>query len=388
MVLKSVPVRLDKDEIFIRNAIQTMSRANRRKTGIRLYAEIQRLKRLNLDYSVRKFWVVKEAAGLRKGDKVYEKHEVIEMKAKGYRFRDILTFGKETRKELKPMVEILDNPLECQHGFTKNKSILTALNDMTNCGLFANSYVFVDLENAFNQITTHQFYLMLRRMFFLNEEDAQWFSKVMSFKGHLFQGNPISPVVFNILSRFISVNIEKMSKGALRVVQYADDIVVVSNQKYVPNGTVGWIIKMVEYAGWKVNPSKVAVRSEKHNWCHLGVRSVNGKLFNKGIRRLKKKVKWLYHVWKYGVRFSNTAMSKVTGLPISLFFFIKGNGAWYKAVRDYLFHARTSDIRFYNLLYQINMDFAREKDPIGFKSLKENILNCLDYNLTHTITMI
>lgn len=282
------------------------------------------------------FWVVKEGRGYQKGDIILSKDEALRVQENGGRLRDIYTYRKEVRKQLKEIAKVLD--LECpwQHGFHAKRGVHTAWSEIKDRG---NYRLLIDLKNAFCQITRGQLYMLLRKTFDLNKADSLWFSRMMcDHTGHMFQGNPITPAVFNLLSARIGKIIE--ANTALTVVQYADDLTICSHSPITPKER-NKVRKLIKYTGWEVNMKKVHYRRSTQYTTTLGItQDTRGNIRAENVTRFKKVVRWLEHVRVKEKASAKTtsaeALSKKTakdGKPILLKSVVNGMKAWLIGVK-------------------------------------------------------
>lgn len=238
------------------------------------------------------FWVVKVAKGYKKGDKILNKREAERVLKSGGKLRDIYTFTKPVRDKLKRIAEVLDLKCEWQHGFHKERGVHTAWTEIKQQGGY---FLLVDLKNAFCQISRGQLYGVLRRVFDLNKADSLWFSKVMcDNQGMMFQGNPITPAIFNILSARIGKILHKNTEYTL--IQYADDLTICSKTP-LSHKDIGFVKKLISYTGWEVNREKVHYIRRKRRFSTLGItQEKDGKIHANGTSKLKKVVRWLNHI--------------------------------------------------------------------------------------------
>lgn len=362
-----------KEKILVANANKTLSKALRIKVGKRIYHEVNRLKSLNLSWSIGSFWVVKKCPGYHRGDKVFDRKLVEEMTAKGAKFRPILCYNKETNKQLHFLAEMLDIPCEWQHGFTHGKGVITAVNDIVEKeGLFGVSKVFIDLQDAFNQITENEVRALLHVTFRLNLKDADWLAHRMCYKGNLFQGNPVAPLLFNVFSRYIGYNVQKQSKGLIKLVQYADDLTFIIQKDYTPKSLIKFIFKMINWAQFKCNPAKTEKRKAGSKWGCLGLYHDGTGMKIRGQRKLKKKIMWFYHMIKLKTYLS-LRRNKI-GINIPIPCIIKGLAEWYSCVYKNTQSSKHSH-QFMSKLYQIKKEIASIKIKDCYKeNFRENFV--------------
>jgi hypothetical protein len=280
--------------------------------------------------------VVKSAPGYTKGAKVFEASEVKRLEEAGGKFRPILCYCKDTNKALKPLAKALAIPCEWQHGFMPQKGVLTAAGAIEyEEGLFGKSKVFIDLKDAFNQITLEQVREMFHLVFFLNKTDSDWLARRMCHTGFLFQGNPVAPLIFNILSRFIGLNVHKQTKGAVKLVQYADDLTFIVNRDYVPQRYIRWLYKLIRWAGWTPNEAKTEVQKSHNNWGCLGLRRFRNGYIARKQRNIKAKIRFFHHLIVKRHITTTRRLNKI-GEPIGADAMVKGLAAWLMGIHQHL----------------------------------------------------
>ncbi len=261
------------------------------KRGKMLLAACKRLRSLNLDWKVNQMGVLKDPyKGLKKGDKVFNPAKGKdpswkEVTKAGIRTRTILYYPKETRQAVrKCLIKALDMPAPWQHGFTHKQGIADAFKPTLNY----QSLAAIDLESAFDQIEEKQVYWLFKKTYDLNHKDSEWLAHVMCHNGYVFQGNPVAPLIFNLLSSTIGW---RLTKAGIKITQYADDLMILSPYPYLGWRFLRFICGVIEDEGWKVNPKKTK-KFRKHKFKFLGVtHSTRNGTHVTGVRKLKKKTK-------------------------------------------------------------------------------------------------
>lgn len=177
---------------------------------------------------------------------------------------------KDKRKLLALMskkLEILVNKkYNNVHGFLTNRSIetnaATHLKEM-NKSSDINKFLALDLENFFEQITFKDVYKMCVKIFEWNKELSRKFAFQMCIDGHLYQGNPLSPVITNILSNVLDERLAKLcNKCNIVYTRYADDLTFASSKKFT-NSIKSLIIDIIRDCGFNVNPEKTVSNNYK-----------------------------------------------------------------------------------------------------------------------------
>lgn len=295
----------------------------------------------NLDWKVRNFWVVKkDYQGRHRGDKIFNKSEMRNFVANGGKVRPIQTYCKDTRKELRGLMQVFDIPVPNQVGFTAGKNIFSVAEDFKD----EKATLLVDLEDAFNQITQNQVYLILREVFDLNEKDSKRFARVMCVNGCLFQGNPLAPLIFNIWSsRLVHV----MTLCGLNFKQYADDITIVSKYDSISYSFMRFICGLITQLGFKVNRDKLE-RQRKTRTRTLGLDRRKVRIYGlypQRVRKLKAKIKYLVFLFeKRDIRFTNHLTKD--GKPLRLSWVIAGLHNWLRECKE---HSETFGLDDYHI---------------------------------------
>lgn len=177
---------------------------------------------------------------------------------------------KEKRKLLAQMskkLEILVNKkFNNVHGFLTNRSIetnaATHFKEMEKSNDI-NKFLALDLENFFEQITFKDVYNMCVKIFGWNKELSRKFAFQMCIDGHLYQGNPLSPVITNILSNVLDERLAKLcNKCNIVYTRYADDLTFASSKKFT-NSIKSLIICIIRDCGFNVNPEKTVSNNYK-----------------------------------------------------------------------------------------------------------------------------
>lgn len=155
-----------------------------------------------------------------------------------------------TRIRLLSIAKILEKlATDEMHGFIPNKGIHTFWQQIQD----AKSMNKIDLRNAFEQISDKWVYRFFRSLY-LNKQDALRLTELTTYKGHLYQGSPISPMLFNI---YCMGALEDIKGLGLKVQAYADDIIVYSEEfNYISWRIIKVVNRILTQYGLKVNKNK------------------------------------------------------------------------------------------------------------------------------------
>lgn len=295
-----------------------------------------------LKFEIIDFWVVKkDFCGYKRGQKIMNKKEKEEFVGKGGRVRNISCFDKETRKGMRELIPLLDIPSKYSHGFTKDRDIFTQFQTLANFALrnnFSGSTVSLDLEDAFDQITVEQVYSVFRFIFGLNKRQAEQLSMRCTRNGHLFQGNTLAPLIFNLwLIRFYSIIDRNIQHNHCLITNYADDITIMLEYKTASWKFIKFIIRILKQIGFKINKQKIKVRNAicleatglqyKH--------SPNGewKVYPRNMKKLKNNIR----LWEYlnGQGIETTLRLNRKGELITLGDMLNGLKNWFNRVNTF-----------------------------------------------------
>lgn len=222
-----------------------------------------------LDFQILEFWVVKkDSQGLKRGQKIMSRKKMQQFVANGGKVRTIRCHKKQTRKAMKELLEHLDITDKNQHGFTKGRDIFTAMEEASQFATRRNfriSVASLDLDNAFEQITKNQIYSIFRIIFGLNKKHAEQLAQIMTINGKLFQGNVVSPQLFNIWFLKVYSQLEKVMNRAsnFKLLSYADDLTVITLYPSMSWKFLNFIKKVIHQAGFKINNKKTCIRNGK-----------------------------------------------------------------------------------------------------------------------------
>ena len=257
------------------------------------------------EHQINKFGVLKANSwqGHKKGDYLLGNTYQRAIK-EGVKVRPIRCHNKELRRVQRKLLPLFDLPCRWQHGFTIGQGIENAVNPYLDA--ISGSLILVDLENAFNQISRFQIQRMLEVIFKVNRESAKAFSKLMCDQnGYLFQGNPLAPAIFNILSCQIGWELLKMNTDGKRkiveVSQYADDITVMYIENYIPYTELRRVCTLIDFLGWKSNPKKCKRKKLSETGRILGIYRTGNYLICSNQRAFHKQLRLWKHLTQKGV---------------------------------------------------------------------------------------
>ena len=295
-----------------------------------------------LDFKIIDFWVVKkDFNGYKRGQKIMNKAEMEKFVVNGGRVRNISCFDKRTRKAMRELLPYLDIQTPYSHGFTENRDIFTQFQTLTEYALrnnFSGSVVSLDLSDAFDQITKEQVYAIFKYVFDLNKKQAEELSEKCTRNGHLFQGNTLAPLLFNIwFSRFYSIIDRNIQHNHCLITNYADDITIMLEYKTASWKFIRFIIKILKQIGFKINKSKVKIRNAK-NLEATGLQYKNSamgdwKVYPRSNKKLLNNIRLWEHLERQGIK--TTLRLNKEGNPITLQEMLNGLKNWFNRVNAF-----------------------------------------------------
>jgi len=202
--------------------------------------------------------IKKDELGFKRGQKVFEKPPVA--------YRDIYFYPEETRKALKELLPIFDIPAQNQIGFTKGKGIQDlyyhnpSRTDLTRIKL--------DLKDAFNSVTQKHIFWLLRIVFDLNTKLSKELSHLWTTKGHMLQGHPLAPAIFNLVTRDLNCWLSVRTG----IVQYADDILIYEKSDYISWHWIKIIFSKFNKLGFRINVEKEGIYHKRKDLEFLGLK--------------------------------------------------------------------------------------------------------------------
>lgn len=295
-----------------------------------------------LDFSTRNFWVAKKSiGGIHRGQKIFSTKKKKQYEQQGGKVREITCFKKETRKAMRKLIPYLDIPTSWQHGFTSQRDIFTQFKQLCDFALTRNfevSVVSMDLENAFNQITEEQVYCIFRFIFQVNKKQSTELARKCCVNGHLFQGNTLAPLLFNIwFARFYSIIEKNIQGNNVLITNYADDITMVTRYPSISWKFMKFIQKLIESIGFKINRTKTKVRNGK-NLEATGLQfkfNKHGewKVMPRSMKKLNNNLRLWEHMRKLGI--TNTMRLNSKGEFITIEEMEKGLKNWKNRIQKF-----------------------------------------------------
>lgn len=292
--------------------LKRIAKTDIKPKGLQIASYIKRNNLRKGNFEKGKFYINKlDRSRTLKRDKTKEQREIVYIK------------DTETRAKLNEIAKIIEKGYNWQShfGFLSGKSVLHFDNQVKwneTKGVYK-----IDLKNAFCQITESWIYNFFRHIMDLNKTDAKLLTKACTYKGHMYQGSPISPIIFN----YYTIPLSKQIQGLkLNFISYADDIIIYSYEHIFSWKMVRVINRIVNENGLTQNKKKSKLCSYSRDKFYLGL-----KLGKHQIRQGQKHKKVLRH------RSHKMWGTNEKDLKQQLKCVIQGHLNWIKAPTAFLF---------------------------------------------------
>ncbi|MCF7920737.1 MAG: reverse transcriptase family protein [Candidatus Cloacimonetes bacterium] len=189
------------------------------------------------------------------------------------------------------------------HGFAQDKSIIT--NSRNHLG--QKHLLKMDLKDFFPSIKLNRIIYIFKSLGYPNII-AFYLASICSYKGHLPQGSPTSPILSNIVSITLDNRLVKFArKMKLRYSRYADDLTFSGDK--IPTNYIKYITDIINDEGFEVNDTKTKLylKAGKRIVTGISVIGNDPKLPREYKRKLKQE---LHYIFTYGIG-SHMAKKKI-----------------------------------------------------------------------------
>ncbi|MCL9806936.1 reverse transcriptase family protein [Flavobacterium amniphilum] len=185
-------------------------------------------------------------------------------------------------------------PEYCVQGFVKKRTIKTN----ADLHLAKKIILSVDIENFFESITKSMIVKSLIKIGF-KEQIAIWIAEFTTINNSLVQGFTTSPIIANIVSTELDLELIKYCKDDITYSRYADDLYFSSQKE---NISLSEIEKIITSYGFKLNTSKTKFMKRGQLQYVTGLT-----VFDSNRARISKQIKRnirleIYYITKFGYR--------------------------------------------------------------------------------------
>ena len=217
-------------------------------------------------------------------------------------------------KAMKDMASYMQ-PLhhECQYGFVPHRDCVKSAAQHIN----ADVVFLLDFENAFDQVRIGEVREIFHEVFRINEVDADALARLCCHEGHLYQGNPMAPVIFNLRALWCVERLYRLCKSnGATITVYADDVTISHPYwQYYSSGFRKTVYSIIRECGLKVNPAKCKVRRQSPQ--KVGSFDITGLVIDydpytkvpyvRPVHRklYRRKAAYVSHLMGLGVQYSN-----------------------------------------------------------------------------------
>lgn len=140
----------------------------------------------------------------------------------------------------------------CVHGWVKGRSIKTALIIHKNMPHF---YAF-DIKSYFDSVTNSHVYRLFTKHLNCTPKIAEILTQLVTYKAHLPQGSPCSPIIANLVLQDFDVSLENYCrKKNIRYSRFGDDLLISSNFRLKKIQTI--VVELLRRKGLKINEQKI-----------------------------------------------------------------------------------------------------------------------------------
>lgn len=181
------------------------------------------------------------------------------------------------------------------NGFIKKKGIFSNAEPHLSCKLL----IKLDLENFYEQISRNRIVSSLEQHG-LETNKAKLIAKICTVDGKLVQGFSTSPVISNIVTHSLDIQLAKYCKDSnITYTRYADDMSFSSMQESID---INDIKKMIESFGYTINHAKTKVLKRGFYQSVTGL-TIFDPIQPRIPKRIKRKLRLeAYYINKFGIK--------------------------------------------------------------------------------------
>lgn len=216
---------------------------------------------------------------------------------------------KIIQRKLNQVLQAVYQTKNCNHGFVKNKNVLTNAKEHLRKRFVLN----IDLENFFPSINFGRVRgMFMSRPYNLNPQVATILAQICCYENQLPQGAPTSPVISNMICAKLDDNLLKLARQHRCIyTRYADDITFSTYQSKFPEGLAKYnssgqleigsdLANVIAQNGFTPNSNKIFLQTPARRQRVTGI-TVN-KIANVN-RKYLNQIRAMLHAWeKYGLK--------------------------------------------------------------------------------------
>ena len=197
-------------------------------------------------------WVHKGCETVPRGKKFLNSKEVKAREENGEKFRTVrYPKNKSTKRLCSAIATLIEGfTLPEQKGFKTGKNVFHALQPHVG----NHTVLELDGASAFNTVPKEFVYKFFKNIIRLNNTQARFLAECCTDNGYLYQGNPLSPALYNVYQVLAIASLRKLKN--VRVSSYADDLIISTPFKRMSYKFRRLILKILKECGIKVNEKK------------------------------------------------------------------------------------------------------------------------------------
>lgn len=195
--------------------------------------------------------------------RLVDKAEVEEIRNAEAVVRKVFVPDDVTRESCTRMNKLLlygREPHPVSHGFERNRDANTFIGPHRS----KRRLLTIQLLEALERIGRKRIKAIAKNLLGLDEERADYFSRLVTFRGRLAGGNPLSPQIVNIqaykMDRYLT---DFCNKYRLTYTRYLDSLAF-SSSVFIHTEVVAKIKRTISRCGWLIDNEQVDIQSGNH----------------------------------------------------------------------------------------------------------------------------
>jgi len=200
---------------------------------------------------------------------------------------------KRIQQELNEVLFNYYNANDEVHGYVKTKSIKSNAESHVGKNIILN----LDIKNFFDSISVSRIIdLFISEPCKLDEKRANLYTDIVTYKNHLPQGAPTSPILSNMVCKNLDEKLTEYSENnGYTYTRYADDLTFSTNKQKISEEEILEIKEMIRSEKFIVNEKKVKLSRQSTHQQVTGL-TVNEKLSVR--RRYIRTIRAILHDWE------------------------------------------------------------------------------------------